>query len=258
MLNNNNHNSACSREEDIVAYLYDELDRAGRTDFETHLAACSVCTDEFASISDARFAVYEWHREEFAGLETPRITIPYAKPAIAAVDAIYEPKGAIARFLENITTLPSFAKAGAAFAALAVTAGIVFFAIKSPVAPIDIASNGNQKSIPVKDDDSANAQKKNVAGIDNPGDDNGVTPEDSQSSASGSDYPGKVVKVSTSTSEHKDRKIQLSNSTKHPKPSADTLAPVIKQKVPTLTSYEDDEDKTPRLADLLEEVGMKE
>ena len=63
--------------DDIVSYIYSEIGAAERTRFENHLSDCSLCTDEFAAISNARFSVFEWRREEFADLSTPKIVIPY-------------------------------------------------------------------------------------------------------------------------------------------------------------------------------------
>ena len=62
----------------MVSYIYDEIATAERRKFETHLVDCSVCTDEFAEISNARFSVFEWQKEEFTHLPTPGIVIPYA------------------------------------------------------------------------------------------------------------------------------------------------------------------------------------
>lgn len=67
----------CGLDELMVAYIYDEATSAERRRFEGHLLDCSVCTDEFASLSNARLSVFEWQKEDFAELETPRFEIPY-------------------------------------------------------------------------------------------------------------------------------------------------------------------------------------
>src|SRR5690606_20032761 len=54
------------------------MDPAGRPSFEDHLADCDPCSAEMAEISFARLDVYEWHRDEFLEMPTPRIEIPYA------------------------------------------------------------------------------------------------------------------------------------------------------------------------------------
>ncbi len=74
--------------DDIVSYIYDEIGSAERMKFETHLAGCSVCTDEFAAISNARFSVFEWRREEFADLQTPEIVIPYPAKSTADTEIV--------------------------------------------------------------------------------------------------------------------------------------------------------------------------
>lgn len=74
--------------DDIVSYIYDEIGAAERRKFETHLGNCSVCTDEFAAISNARFSVFEWRREEFADLQTPEIVIPYPAKRVADTETV--------------------------------------------------------------------------------------------------------------------------------------------------------------------------
>ena len=76
MLENGNKTN-CEFTNEIVSYIYDEIGVAERVKFEKHLASCHECTNEFAGISHARLGVYEWQREEFAGLRTPKIVIPY-------------------------------------------------------------------------------------------------------------------------------------------------------------------------------------
>lgn len=72
----------CPFEDEIVSYMYGEIDCLERDEFETHLAKCVACTDDFAAISNARFSVFEWRKEEFDALATPHIVIPeLAKPA---------------------------------------------------------------------------------------------------------------------------------------------------------------------------------
>ena len=82
MLKNGNKTN-CGFADEIVSYIYDEIGAKERAKFETHLAGCSVCTDEFAAVSEARFSMFEWRREAFDSLPTPEIVIPY-EPATRA------------------------------------------------------------------------------------------------------------------------------------------------------------------------------
>jgi hypothetical protein len=72
----NKTDNTCTFGGEILAYLYDELASEGRERFETHLEGCSLCIDEFAEISEARYSVYEWKTVEFSPLSTPRFVIP--------------------------------------------------------------------------------------------------------------------------------------------------------------------------------------
>lgn len=91
----------CERTTVLVEYIYGEADRETSEAVETHLMICNACTEEFAELSMSRLGVYEWHRDEFAPLETPRIVIPFdelqAKGLVAHVlqilsDAFTPPK----------------------------------------------------------------------------------------------------------------------------------------------------------------------
>jgi len=78
-----NGKDSCLFGEELVSYIYDELPASERISFEEHLLNCSSCTSEFAELSMSRLGVYEWHRDEFVPLETPQFVIPYATPAPA-------------------------------------------------------------------------------------------------------------------------------------------------------------------------------
>lgn len=75
----NGRKANCRFEEEIVSYIYDEMPAVERSKFERHLSGCALCTDEFAAVSDARFSMFEWQKEDFAHLPTPDIVIPYER-----------------------------------------------------------------------------------------------------------------------------------------------------------------------------------
>jgi len=72
----NKTENTCTFGGDMLAYLFDEVSSDGRDHFESHLAGCSLCIDEFAELSEARYSVYEWRNVEFAPLATPRFVVP--------------------------------------------------------------------------------------------------------------------------------------------------------------------------------------
>src|SRR5882724_6942846 len=121
MLNGNNHNS-CEFFAEIVSYLYNETGREQRSKFEEHLVDCGACTDEFAAISNARFSVFEWQREEFANMPTPEIVIPYTVRKVA------DDRVGTIGFLSALGKMLSFgsrASLALAFAAILICIGLV-------------------------------------------------------------------------------------------------------------------------------------
>ncbi len=75
--NSENNSPSCSSPEGLVSYIYGEMPRLEQATFEDHLGTCETCAAELAELSLSRLSVYEWHRDEFAPLATPRITVPY-------------------------------------------------------------------------------------------------------------------------------------------------------------------------------------
>lgn len=73
----------CGQEDQLLSYLYEDGSAPARESFESHLAECETCTEEFAAVSLARFSVYEWHKEEFVPMPTPRIVIPYEEKPVS-------------------------------------------------------------------------------------------------------------------------------------------------------------------------------
>lgn len=70
------YNSECEFASGAVSYMYGEMAAGEQFAFESHLAGCQTCIDEFAAIAEARFSVYEWQKSEFAPLRTPAIRVP--------------------------------------------------------------------------------------------------------------------------------------------------------------------------------------
>ena len=79
-MNINNHKN-CSFGEDAAAYLYNELEKGAKVNFEVHLAKCDSCADEIAEFTALRSGIADWKMKSFDVLATPVIEIPYQKPA---------------------------------------------------------------------------------------------------------------------------------------------------------------------------------
>ena len=244
MLNNGNDKQKCPFGDEIVSYMYDEIHGAKRGKFESHLAGCTTCTDEFAGISNARFSVFEWRKEEFAHLPTPEIVIPY------------EPKTRYAKTvgffdgLRDLLTLSGWSSAAMVAAALVICIGLGFVAMNYIGLNGQVA--GNNK--PVVNEQVAPPV---VTPRQNEG---SVLP--SQPAARDLHVGDVMVPVSTKSASSRDvrpervsvqvRRVRERNLTasRLPEPSIQQ-----KRKAPALTTYDEDDDKSLRLADLFDEGG---
>ncbi len=221
---------------DLVAYLYDELTTQERSSFETHLADCGRCTDEFAELSFARLDVYEWHRDEFAGMETPRFVIPYAEANVSWMDAVR------IFFASN----RQWAATGGAFALIAVVFGAVLISSS-------FKGGGDLVQGPAADDFASNRVQPVVLPL-------------APSSAE-----DKNVGPSGEVSNSEPRVINASSAEKSPKTGGTIRQPLknserIQSKpvqaqrktAPRLNDFEDEIDNTLRLGDLLADVDTRD
>ena len=163
MLSNGNHNS-CEFFAAIVSYLYNETGEAERVRFESHLANCDACTDEFATISNARFSVFEWQREEFSNLPTPEIVIPYAakRPVPAKVETVgfLSGLGKMISFGSWATAMPSFA---AILVCLGLTvAAFLYFGSRNDQIAGNSTPNAEYDTPPVVDQDGFSSSRQKL------------------------------------------------------------------------------------------------
>lgn len=251
MLNNGNKQT-CGFADEIVAYIYDETGHAERTKFESHLAGCAVCTDEFAGLSNARFSVFEWRREEFAHLITPEINIPYPARQSNAATA-----GHVGFFdgLRELLALSGWSSAIAVAGALVVCIGLGFVAMNYFGENQQIANDLNKQEVP-----PVETQKTQITT---------VSPE----IASKKEISPTLTTTNTSdkTTTSRERSVRASVDNRRPgigksftasnqtpdNNTANVRVTQQKRKVPALTEYADDGDKSLRLADLFEEGGSK-
>jgi len=246
MLNNGNKREECGFADDIVAYIYDEIGHGERGKFESHLAGCAACTDEFAGISNARFAMFEWQKEEFGHLSTPEIVIPYTSKAKNA-----EAVGLFAG-LRDLLTLSGWTSAIMVAGAVIICIGLGFVAV-------NYVGNGSQTA----------ENKKAIVS------DPSVSPILAQNQQSAPAVPsvppskesnlsGTPITASTKATpgrEIRPVRASLSNQRirfgKSLTASTRVAPPPIKQrKAPALTAFEDEDDKSLRLADLFDEDGV--
>lgn len=242
MLNNENEKN-CGFADEIVAYIYDEIDEAERGKFETHLVDCVSCTDEFAGISNARFAMFEWHKEEFAPLSTPEIVIPYsAKPKTAEAIGFFAG-------LRGLLTLSGWSSAVMVAGALIICIGLGFVVVNYVRDNAQVAENKrpviNENVIPpVVAQDHQNAV---------------ALPSSKELNTNGA--PVTASTKATPNREIRPVRASLNNQRirfgKSLTASTRTVEPSIQKqrKAPALTAFDDEDDHSLRLADLFDEGG---
>ena len=235
MLNNGNKKE-CGFADDIVAYIYDEIGSAERRKFESHLAGCTACTDEFAGISNARFSVFEWQKEEFAHLSTPEIVIPYAAKKREVETAGFFPG------LRDMLTLSGWSSAVIVAGAVVICIGLGYVAMNYVGNPGQVAESKK----PVVNESVVAGEQQNV--VIAPAPQKELTPI----TASAKSSPGREIRpVRASLNNQRIRyNKNLTASTQVQQPIT-----LQKRKTPALTAYDADDDKSLRLADLFDEGG---
>ena len=227
----NGNNMGCGRSDDIVAYIYDEIASGDRISFENHLADCTSCTDEFAVVSDARFSVFEWHKEEFTKLSTPDISIPYQVKSSAA-------RGIFATIGEIIRS-PGWLVPAAAAIVLVAGIGVVMFTVmrsgENNVARVEVVVPEIEANRTARTDEKAS------------------TPEIQEKALSKSNEVPVVTKakalrpIDRPAAKRSPQRSQRSRVDPTPSPKM--------MKAPVLSNYEENVDRSLRLSDLLAEVG---
>ncbi len=231
----NCNKNGCEFTDEIVSYMYDEIGESERVKFEQHLLDCTVCTDEFAGIANARFSMFAWHKEEFAHLPTPNIVIPYRETV--------EATGFLAG-LRDLLTLSGWPAAATVAAGLIVSIGLGFAVINYVSGDQDMVSN-TSTNIAVPPVASSEPQTSQINPIRKDSETVVVPVAD--------DPQVRPLRASTGQRPRTERTAkavsQRTRDTVIRNPSATTA------KAPVLTTYDETDDKSLRLSDLFDEGG---
>ena len=101
----------CDRENDLIAFLYGEVDERERRDFERHLRACSECESELSAFKPIQASIVAW-RDEALGrvVETASVQAQASTP---------RKQSAMTAFREFFSLSPLWLKGTVAFASIA-------------------------------------------------------------------------------------------------------------------------------------------
>lgn len=260
-LNNNNHNNNhknCGFAEDAAAFLYGEIEKREKVNFETHLAKCDSCVEEFADFTMLRSGIADWKMKNFDVLATPVIEIPYEQTVEIKTETV--------SWFDSLKNLLTFSPAMATVAAaivLALFAGLGFLIFSSNTE--ELASNQIEKievAPPVienKISDEKSSVKPDVAETNedlpetNTGNNGKTAPEIITKKVSDKPQPVKIA----SETPNKIKNIEPKRKSDNLKTTEEN-SPVQAQKLPKLNTLPDDEEVNElSLSDLLADVDSK-
>lgn len=243
MSENSHKNLDCGYAEQLISYLYEEIELRERERFETHLRSCQNCPTEIASFQELRFAFGEWR-------QTNKI------PAIAAENgghlSVKQSRETWSDWLRNFAFSPIRSLAAAAIL-ISLFAGLYFlttYRTESPEISQSKSSAAEEKrsteiNNPPKVSDSlkpAIALSNSTAAIE-------TRPSKNLSSTS------RVV-IKTAAPILKQRAKVRTDVRQNSSQFANTVRPAYRKNVPRVLSAEE-EDRSLRLADIFDEVSMK-
>lgn len=103
----------CGRENDLIAFLYGELNEQESRTFQLHLNDCSACSTEVAGLRDVRQSVVGWRNESLGGVFSPA-RIADSSP----IRFDREKPSAVAALREFFKLAPFWMKGAVAFASI--------------------------------------------------------------------------------------------------------------------------------------------
>ncbi len=116
--------SNCGREQDLISFLYGELNDVEAQTFQRHRRDCAQCNAELAAFSDVRESVVAWRNESLGAIVSPaqvtnEVTDRIAnRTGAAAVNATAVTPSALSAIREFFNLSPLWLKGAVAFASL--------------------------------------------------------------------------------------------------------------------------------------------
>jgi hypothetical protein len=273
-MSKSNHISECKFSDEMLAYLYGEIGEKEKSVFESHLSDCSICTDELADSAFARFSVQQWRDAEFAHLETPLINIPFETKAEVTTGSDISVSW-LERLRRLVSLSPTCMTAGGAFATLAICIGLLFGFLNLSSSN-EVAENNDKLTSATVSPISEIAEKQTK---DVYAENTNTIPVSKKTSES----PNRTVEITRSETlrenksrfESKNSPIKIKESIRKEKPvkqfnakaTPDELQTASKTviqsavsptgRIPALSSFDEEEDNTLRLAELFNDIDSE-
>ncbi len=129
----------CERGNDLIAFLYDEVNEREAQDFRQHLANCADCKAELTAFSDIRDSVINW-RQESLGIVPARSAV-----GVQSFSHSMEERkpSALAAIREFFVLSPLWMKGAVAFAGVlfCVVAGLAIAGLREKPAAVVVAGD---------------------------------------------------------------------------------------------------------------------
>jgi hypothetical protein len=106
--------SICERGNDLIAFLYGEMDESASQDFEGHLLSCNECESELGDFRQIRSSVVSWRQESLGGAPATSVSV---SPIAARTSDLSQPS-AIAAIRRFFDLSPLWMKGALAFASI--------------------------------------------------------------------------------------------------------------------------------------------
>lgn len=106
-----NDDLICGRENDLIGFLYGELNEVERIAFQRHLKECAACNTELAGFGEVRESVVAWRNESLGSVAFPAQVTTATKAPRATPSAV-------AALREFFNLSPLWMKGAVAFAAV--------------------------------------------------------------------------------------------------------------------------------------------
>jgi len=117
------NNLNCGRENDLVGFLYGELEPAEKRNFQIHMQDCAECSSQLSSFKGIRESVVSWRDEALGGLASP-----VGHSTVAQIERTKP--SALAALREFFNLSPLWLKGTVAFASLLFCLFAVFAATR--------------------------------------------------------------------------------------------------------------------------------
>jgi len=139
-----NDDLTCGRENDLIGFLYGELNEVDAIAFQRHLNNCATCSAELADFGEVRESVVAWRNESLGS-----VTFPAQVKASSHAETPRATPSAMAALREFFNLSPLWMKGAVAFAAVlfCVFAGLALARLRqAPPAPVAVTPGATMSS----------------------------------------------------------------------------------------------------------------